>query len=309
MTSQPFTSPAPAPAEGFPRAAVAAAYPLFSWSWFFTRSLLYTTLGAGISLMVGVSFGLATGQWAQSGLMVASYLMIGFGLALRSLLGERRQWILRQQRRDMDEARLARQRAELRLTVLQAQVEPHFLFNTLASVRSLVSQDPARAEATIDALVDYLRAAIPKLRGREGGGLSTLGEQFAMCESYLKVMKVRMGERLTYQVHVPEALAQVTFPALMLISLVENAIKHGLEPKPGPGRVDLVAERLGSGRVRVVVADNGLGLTEGLGTGVGLANIREQLITLYGDQAALELRGSSAGGVTATLTFPEGLLP
>jgi LytS/YehU family sensor histidine kinase len=205
----------------------------------------------------------------------------------------------------MAEARRARQGAELRLTVLQAQVEPHFLFNTLASVRSLVRQDPGRAEATIDALVGYLRAAIPKLRTGDEGAVSTLAVQFAICESYLKVMEVRMGDRLSCKVVLPPDLTQVSFPALLLISLVENAIKHGIEPRPGPGRVELRADRPEPGRVRVVVADDGMGLAMGLGSGVGLANIREHLATLYGQDASLELQAGASGGVTATIQLPE----
>jgi LytS/YehU family sensor histidine kinase len=273
--------------------------------WFLRRSIQFSSGGLAISILAGLALGLAAGQWLQGGLLLVNYLVIGGGFTLRSFFSERRQWARGRQRREIDDARRARQGAELRLTVLQAQVEPHFLFNTLASVRSLVRQDPARAEATIDALVDYLRAAIPKLRAGEGGTVSTLGEQFAMCENYLKVMKVRMGERLTYAVLLPEALAQATFPALMLISLVENAIKHGLEPKLGPGRVELRAERAAEGGVRVVVADDGVGLQPGLGSGVGLANIRDQLATLFGDRASLDLRGGAAGGVTATLHLPE----
>lgn len=283
--------------------------PVASRPWLFSGSLLFSSVGVGISLLVGVSYLLSTGKWAQSGLLLLNYGVFGGGLALRSFLNRRRQLVRGRQRREMEEARRARQRAELRLTVLQAQVEPHFLFNTLASVRSLVGQDPRRAEATIDALVDYLRAAIPKLRDGEGGAVSTLAAQFAMCESYLKVMKVRMGDRLSYAVVLPEALAQAGFPALMLISLVENAIKHGLEPKPGPGRVELRAESTGAGELRVVVTDNGLGLRPGLGSGMGLVNIREQLTTLYGEHAALELQGAPAGGVMATIRLPERSAP
>jgi len=279
--------------------------PVFSWSWLLARSMLYSSFGLGISLVVGVSFLLGSGRWALGGLLLLNYLLIGGGFALRSSIHRRRQLARGRQRREMDEARRARQRAELRLTVLQAQVEPHFLFNTLASVRSLVRQDPQRAEATIDALVGYLRAAIPRLRPDDGGAVSTLEGQFAICESYLKVMKVRMGDRLSYGVDLPPELAQASFPALMLISLVENAIKHGLESRPGPGRVELRADRPEPGRVRVVVADDGLGLAPGLGSGVGLANIREHLATLYGAEASLELQGGASGGVTATIRLPE----
>jgi sensor histidine kinase YesM len=287
------------PAEG------EGGIPLFSWPWFLARSLLYSSFGLGISLVVGISFLLGSGRWALGGLLLLNYLLIGGGFALRSSLNRRRQLARGRQRREMDEARRARQRAELRLTVLQAQVEPHFLFNTLASVRSLVRQDPGRAEATIDALVGYLRAAIPKLRQDDGGAVSTLAVQFAICESYLKVMEVRMGGRLSYHVDLPPDLAEVSFPGLMLISLVENAIKHGIEPRPGPGKVELRADRPGPGQVRVEVSDDGMGLAMGLGAGVGLANIREHLLTLYGGEASLHLQGDASGGVKAIIQLPE----
>ena len=192
---------------------------------------------------------------------------------------------------------------EMRLGVLQAQVEPHFLFNTLAVVRALVRTDAERAEATLDALVDYLRATIPKLRDGERQLHSTLGQQIDLCESYLEVMRLRSGDRLRHAVDVEPALLGMSFPPMLLITLVENAIKHGIEPKPGPGRVVIAAERMAQ-RLRVTVRDDGVGLQPGLGGGLGLANVRAQLDALYGGRATFSLESAAQGGVCASLDLP-----
>jgi sensor histidine kinase YesM len=194
----------------------------------------------------------------------------------------------------------------MRLAVLQAQVEPHFLFNTMASVRSLVRSDPQRAEATISALVDHLRATLPKLRNTEAGA-TTLGEQLDICRSYLEVMRVRTGERLNYSIQVPRETEALPFPPLMLISLVENAVKHGAEPKPGPCTIEIAAQQVdtdGGRSLQVSVSDDGVGLQEGAGNGVGLANIRDLLATRFGERASFELTGRESGGVVASICVP-----
>ncbi len=235
------------------------------------------------------------------------FLGLGGGPALRAYFVEQNRWRAGLQQREMDSLRRQKSEADLRLTVLQAQVEPHFLFNTLASVRSLVRQDPTRAEATVDALVDHLRATLPKFRAGSGEVSPTLADQIEICASYLAVMKVRMGERLEYDIDVPAELRTHAFPPLILISLVENAIKHGIEPKMGGGHVWISAEIIQRGAgpaVAVNVEDDGLGLRPGLSDGVGLANVRAQLETRYGEQARLTLISRDGGGVTATVCVP-----
>jgi signal transduction histidine kinase len=217
----------------------------------------------------------------------------------------------RQQRRlkDVLEARKVaalqaqKQDTELRMSVLQAQVEPHFLFNTLASVRALVRTDPAQAEAALDALVTYLRASIPRLRGDAAATVSTLGQQLDLCASYLEVMRIRTAGRLQHAVEVDASLRDAAFPPMLLITLVENAIKHGIEPKPGPGRVTVSATRDGDA-LHVLVDDDGIGLQPGIGGGLGLANVRAQLDALYGKRATFELRSRPEGGVRAELRLP-----
>jgi histidine kinase/histidine kinase/DNA gyrase B/HSP90-like ATPase len=226
------------------------------------------------------------------------------GVALSAYFSETRRWAEHWRRAELEKLSSQKSEADLRLTLLQAQVEPHFLFNTLASVRSLVATDPQRAAQTIDALALHLRATLPKIRAETGVSQSTLAEQFAICASYLELMKVRLGDRLQFELRLPDTLRDAPFPPLLLISLVENAIKHGAEPKPGMTRVTLEARALDARQLEVLVDDDGAGLKMGLGEGTGLANIRAQLLTRFGANASLGLTARDAGGVRARLLLP-----
>jgi hypothetical protein len=229
------------------------------------------------------------------------------GLALHAYFSEKKRWAEHWRRVGLEKLGAQKSEADLRLTVLQAQVEPHFLFNTLASVRSLVASDPQRAAQTIDALAQHLRATLPKLRAETGVSQSTLGEQFDICASYLDLMKVRLGERLQVALELPPELREAPFPPLLLISLVENAIKHGAEPNPKITRVTdraRAVEEHGVTRLEVCVEDDGAGLTLGVGEGTGLANIRAQLLTRFGSAASLELSQRDPGGVLARRIVP-----
>lgn len=235
------------------------------------------------------------------------FFCLGGGLGLRSYVYEEKRWLDAQRQRELESLRREKGEADLRVAVLQAQVEPHFLFNTLASVHSLIRQDPERAEATVEALVDHLRATMPKLRASIGLSYSTLADQLEVCESYLKVMQVRMGPRLTYVRDVPFNLLGHPFPPLMLISLVENAVKHGIEPRPGGGNISLSAvieDRGMTPQLAVSVIDDGVGLRPGIGGGVGLENIRAHLAARFGDYGELHVRARPCGGVAATIRVP-----
>jgi sensor histidine kinase YesM len=226
---------------------------------------------------------------------------------LPAYFSEQKRWAEHWRRVELERMSAQKSEADLRLTLLQAQVEPHFLFNTLASVRSLVASDPQRASQTIDALARHLRETLPKFRAGTGIAHSTLGEQFAICASYLELMQVRLGERLRVEINLPDELRSLPFPPLLLISLVENAIKHGVEPKPGVTCVVLSARTIddaGVKRLEVDVEDDGAGLKLGMGEGTGLANIRAQLLTRFASAASLDLSGRSAGGVLARLVVP-----
>lgn len=234
------------------------------------------------------------------------FLLLSGGLALPSYFAEQLRLIEKAREREVGELQLQKQETDLQLLVLQAQIEPHFLFNTLASLRSLLRQDVDHAEAMIDALVKHLRAAMPVFR--ESNQRPTLSEQLRICSSYLELMRVRLPDRLTYAINVPEALRSAAFPPLILLTLVENAVKHGIEPKPGPGHIRIDARResrADGAHITVSVTDNGAGLSAGLGHGVGLSNIRRQLALRYGDRAALSLIGTTQGGVVASIDIPE----
>ncbi len=229
-------------------------------------------------------------------------LMGGF-LAVPAYYSEIRRWRDNLNAGKESELRAQKQEVSLRLSVLQAQVEPHFLFNTLASVRALIRHDPEQSEVTLDALVAYLRASIPKLRDDGLSAVSTLGQQLDLCTSYLQVMTIRTAGRLQYAVEAEPALRALAFPPMLLITLVENAIKHGIEPKPGPGRVTITATRDGD-TLQVIVVDDGMGLQPGVGGGLGLANVRGQLDALYAGRASFALRSQAAHGVRAELRIP-----
>lgn len=188
-----------------------------------------------------------------------------------------------------------------RLNLLQAQVEPHFLYNTLANAQVLARTDPPRAEQMLGHLIQYLRHSLP----REHDTRSTLGEELERTRAYLEILKIRMGARLELRVEVPDALKAVTLPSMMLQTLVENAIKHGLEPKPGGGTVWIMARRLDD-QVTVTVADDGCGFGAGdsAGTGIGLKNLRERLRLTYSDAASFSIVSNFPSGVAATLALP-----
>ncbi len=202
-------------------------------------------------------------------------------------------------RKEADYHRMGRQVTEAKLAALQAQVEPHFLYNTLASVQALTEVDPAQANAMTGHLIQYLRNALPKMRGSG----STIGQEIELVRAYLAILKMRMGERLAFTIDLPPELADVPFPPLMLPSLVENAIKHGLEPQREGGEVAITVAAV-DGKVRVTVADTGRGFAATPGAGVGLANIRERLAALYGEAARLTLEAREPHGVVATLEVP-----
>jgi hypothetical protein len=197
-----------------------------------------------------------------------------------------------------------RNEAELRLSVLASQIEPHFLFNTLSGVRSAILSDPQMGVAIIDNLVEYLRATIPELRSDGSCSQVKLGSQMLAIRAYLGVIKFRIP-RLSFEVEFDPALSELFIPPLMLISLVENAVKHGIELKKGPVHIDVKAEVDDQEKLVLTVRDNGLGFTNVTsGTGIGLTNIRERLKQLYKDHAALTLETNDESGVTARIILP-----
>jgi hypothetical protein len=201
---------------------------------------------------------------------------------------------------------LKRQVVEARMAAMQAQVEPHFLFNTLASIDHLIETDPPRASQMQKNLIALLRASMPTMReAASNGAPRDLAREMAVIRPYLEILKVRMEERLTTRIEVPDGLLSAEFPPMMIQSLVENAIKHGLEPKAEGGELAIRAEIV-HGKLNVVVADTGLGFGRAAtaGTGVGLANIRERLQLLYGNQASVAVTENKPSGTVVTIAVP-----
>jgi sensor histidine kinase YesM len=202
----------------------------------------------------------------------------------------------------------ARMLAEARLRALQAQIEPHFLYNTLANVVSLIGPQPAQAQHMLERFIDYLRASLAASRSED----ATLASELTLIAAYLDVLAVRMGERLRYRIEVPDELRQFRIAPMLLQPVVENAIAHGLEPKVEGGEI-LVSARLEGEHVAIRISDTGVGLNEAAprkpGGGVGMSNLRERLRSLYGSGAKVELLENQPCGMTVRLMLPLKVSP
>lgn len=274
------------------------------------RGALLVAAGTGAGYVAGTALGDAySGHsaplWQREAVPPSLVITVLAGVAISFFFYSRAQ--ARQLQLHMAQAQ--RDAAEARLKLLEAQLEPHMLFNTLANLRVLVATDPARAQAMLDHLIAYLRATL-------GGSRSVqhpLADEFERLRDYLELMAVRMGARLAYQLDLPEALRGVAVPPLLLQPLVENAIRHGLEPQVQGGRITVRAStRPGRAGMLLVleVQDTGAGPaapapTSGApGSHFGLAQVRERLATLHGSDFTLDLIAGSAGGTCVTITFP-----
>lgn len=262
--------------------------------------------GVGVGALIGgVMARLLTGVGGSSdGSHEAQSLLLGlvFGAIAAGFFWLReRNTNLEQELQAREVARLEAEKQGLaaQLRLLQAQVEPHFLFNSLANVAALVESDPKLAGTLLDALIRYLRSSLTRTRD-EGG---TLGDEMALLTAFLDILKIRMGRRLAYSFEISPELLSVPFPPMLLQPLVENAVRHGLEPKLDGGCIAVSARRDGE-RLHIAVRDDGLGFADTPGSGIGVTNIRARLEALYGSGGRLELAPGVGGGVSATLTLP-----
>lgn len=200
----------------------------------------------------------------------------------------------------LERSEFERNAVESRLHVLQAQVEPHFLFNTLANVRELVDSGSPQASQVLGHLIAYLRAAVPRLH--DSG--STIAEEAALARAYLEVMHMRMPDRLQFTVEVDDAVAAAACPPMALLTLVENAVRHGIDPSEVGGRIDVRAQ-LREGHCHLSVVDTGIGLgTTSNGLGTGLSALRERLQLAFGQAATLTIQPQVPHGVRAEMVLP-----
>lgn len=243
------------------------------------------TLGAAIS-----------GAWRYA--LLAAAVSFAFHFYYRNQ-AQMRELEAARRESELREANVQKSALRAHLAALQAQIEPHFLFNTLANLHSLIGRDDAAARSLLEKINAYLRATLAHSRAEH----ATLGDECRMLSAYLAIQAQRMGGRLHWQIGVPDALQGHPFPPMLLQPLVENAIVHGVEPKLGEGLVHLLGEEQGA-CLHLCVCDDGAGFDAAGGNGVGLANVRERLDALFGSAARLQIKELPAGGVSAELWIP-----
>jgi len=268
----------------------------WAWTW---RMAVFVALGVVLGYSVGTWVGDAyTGKSTLALLTQAPEQLLGLLLfSLVVSVGFVVFFYLREYN-----AELKRQAADAQLRLLQSQLEPHMLFNTLANLRALVSSDTQQALLMLDKLNRYLRTTLSASRTL----MHPLSEEMAQLQDYLDIMTLRMGERLSYRIDLPESLASFPVPPLLLQPLVENAIRHGLEPHLGLGQLTISAQdRIHT--VVLTVSDNGVGVAEQLKTpsGFGLWNVKQRLLTQYGEKARFEWHAAETGGLSVHLHIPK----
>ena len=263
-------------------------------------AVLCITLPGSVALGLTLSFAISgVGSWGGEHVLESMTIGLFFGLigAITFLLSERIEMEVEQHKLVKSESE--RREVEANLKMLQAQIEPHFLFNTLANVGSLIDNDPALAKKLLERLNDWLRVALARARSDR----ATLGDELDMLENYLQILKIRFGERLRWKIDVAEDARANPFPPMLLQPLVENAVRHGIEPKIGGGEI-VIRARIGEGVLHCEVRDDGVGIQDTDGNGAGIANVRDRLATLFGEQGRLSLHNGVHGGTVAALELP-----
>jgi sensor histidine kinase YesM len=264
-------------------------------------AVLCITLPASVALGLTLAFAISgVGSWGDEHVLTSMTLGLFFGLigAIAFLLSERIEMEVAQRRLEQDESE--KREVEANLKLLQAQIEPHFLLNTLATVSSLIDSDPALAKKLLERLNDWLRVALARARSDR----TTLDDELSMLENYLQILKIRFGERLRWRIEAADSARLLLFPPMLLQPLVENAVRHGIEPKLGGGDIGICATTDAS-TLRIEVSDTGVGLIGDEGGGTGLSNVRARLATLFGAKGRLMLENKTGGGVVATLELPK----
>jgi LytS/YehU family sensor histidine kinase len=264
-------------------------------------AILSITLPVSVAIGMTLAFAFTgVGSWGDK--YVWSTMLIGlfFGFigSITLLMSERIDAEV--EKRQLIQSESEKREIESHLKLLQAQIEPHFLFNTLANVGSLIDSDPALARKLLERLNDWLRVALVRARSDH----ASLGDELDMLENYLQILKIRFGERLRWNIEVPEDDSSFILSPMLLQPLVENAVRHGIEPKIGGGEIG-IRTTADTTTLRIEVSDTGVGLIGDEGGGSGLANVRARLATLFGVNGRLVLENKVGGGVVATLELPK----
>lgn len=254
-------------------------------------------------LTTGANFQFLQQPLARNGLMImiVTGLLFAPWIALAAMLRQREAFAPTQQLAfTLERSELERQAVDARMRLLQAQIQPHFLFNTLANVQALVDTGSPKASQVLTTLISYLRAAVPRLEE----SFSTLEHEVALARSYLELMHLRMPDRLQFSIDADEDALGLRCPPLTLLTLVENAVRHGIDPSEEGGRIDIRIE-LRNGNCHVLVSDTGVGLTRSGGdSGTALFNLRERLRLSFGNTTGFELSDVTPHGVAVALQFP-----
>lgn len=249
-----------------------------------------------LALIRGVHFGW---DWSSLGIALDGLLTTGLVVGVCAYHSDTREAADTLLRAQIDRASLDGELMQAQLQLLRAQIEPHFLFNTLSVVRALSRNDRASTVAMLDHLIRYFAAALPRLRESE----VPLAQELELVDAYLAIYRARMGARLSYRIAVAEGLGQLRIPSMMLLTLVENAIKHGVSPLVEGGLIHVSAS-CEHNRLLLKVADSGRGLDARHGHGTGLPNIRQRLLLMYGNEAELTLRAAEPRGMVASICMP-----
>ncbi len=271
-----------------------------------------------LGVVTSVPFGALFAYWATTGgsflflherlrivgmlILMLTSLFFAPWIALGAMVRQRDTFARDQQRGfELERSELERQALDARMRLLQAQVQPHFLFNTLANVQALVDTGSPKASQVLGTLIAYLRAAVPRLDETA----TTIESELSLARAYLELMHMRMPDRLQFSIHAPADTRSLTCPPLALMTLVENAIRHGIDPAEEGGRIDIEIERRADQRCCVLVRDTGVGLGQaGDGLGTGLAALRERLHLSFGAGTQLNLSEVYPHGVAVELLFP-----
>lgn len=270
-------------------------------------------IGVVLSVPLGVllAYWVTTGgdpQFAENPKRVVGYMQMFFAgilfapwIAMAALVRQREAFVRDQALAfELERSELERKALDARFRLLQAQVEPHFLFNTLANVQALVDAGSPQASRVLESLIAYLRAAVPRLHDPT----TTLGQELHLVRAYLDVMHMRMPDRLQFALRIDPAAKELRCPPMTLLTLVENAVRHGIDPSEEGGRIE-ISVRLREGRCQVRVTDTGVGLrSAGDGLGTGLSSLRERLQLAFDGDAQLRLTELPPHGVCAELEFP-----